>query len=166
MQKYQKISNIFAFTVLLKPIQRFFLLWVGCGASFRVDKLGTCQRTWICLGFGPFPWKSSLFTRSETHEQHNLLDTIFDYIFVGDLQENIYIYIRYIYIYIYIYIYVYIYIYGSRISDGLHPRPLVVGVPGGHYFHLKSNLIDIIESWFSQPVKSKRFNENINFSWV
>ena len=45
----------------------------------------------------------------------------------------------------YIYIYIYIYIYGNRISEGLHPRSLVVGGPGGHYFDFKGHLIDIIE---------------------
>ena len=59
----------------------------------------------------------------------------------------IYIYIYlYIYIFIYIYTYIYIYIYGNRISEGLHPRSLVVGVTGGHYFDFKGHFIDIIES--------------------
>ena len=42
-------------------------------------KLGACQRTWMFLGFGPFPL---IFcsTRNETQEQHSLLNTIFDYI--------------------------------------------------------------------------------------
>ena len=38
-----------------------------------------------------------------------------------------------------------IYVYGNRISEGLHPRSLVVGASGGHYFDFKGNLIDIIE---------------------
>ena len=41
------------------------------------------------LGFDPFPWKVNSFTRNETQEQHSLLDTMFDYIFILDLQENI-----------------------------------------------------------------------------
>ena len=52
------------------------------------------------------------------------------------------------FIFIDIYIYLYIYIYGNRISEGLDPRSLVVGGPGGHYFDFKSHLIIIIESWF------------------
>ena len=39
-----------------------------------------------------------------------------------------------------------IYTYGNQISGGLHPKSLVVGVSGGHYFDFKGFLIDIIES--------------------
>ena len=55
-----------------------------------------------------------------------------------------------------------IYLYGNRISEGLGPRSLVVGVTGGHYFDLKGRLIHIIESWFFPG--SDGFNENVYFS--
>ena len=40
---------------------------------------------------GSFPWKSDFITRNEAQEQHSLLDTIFNYIFLGPLGKHLYL---------------------------------------------------------------------------